>query len=435
LLVTALVLPATSARRAFRLDIAGAVLLAAASACLVFLTSWGGTKYDWGSWQILGLGAGLAVTVAGFVIAERYAPEPIIPLHLFKDLTFTLSALIAIAAGFGMFGAIAFLPTFLQMVDNVSATASGLLMLPLMGGLLVASIVSGQIVSATGRYKVFLLMGTAIGALGMGLLSLMSATSTQFENGIYMAVTGVGLGLVMSVMVTSVQNAAPRADLGAATSTNNFFRQIGASVGTSVVGAIFTTRLTSALPSGAALHIPSANSITPAMVHSLPAALQAAFVHAYAAALPPIFLYLVPLFAAAFVLAWFVKEIPLRGGSQPVVEVAPAATRPALPVVTITAADPAAARRVAEGVAAQLNVPLLDVAAGPSALTGALERMLHENEAARKTVVGLVTRLAAGDGEREDLHRALYDVATSSGAVILDHAEARYPESLNVRVA
>lgn len=318
LAVTALVLPGATARRHFHLDVAGSAFLAAASACLVFLTSWGGTTYDWTSWQIIGLGVGCAAATACFLVVERHASEPVIPLRLFGDSTFTITGLIAFAAGFGMFGVMAFVPTFLQMVDNVSATASGLLMLPLIGGMLVSSIVCSRVMAATGRYKVFVVLGTAILAVGMGLLSLMRIDSTPLQNGIYMAVVGLGMGLVMPVLITAVQNAAPRPDLGVATSTNNFLRQIGATLGTAVVGSIFVNRLTSRLasdlPQGAGIHITNINAITPALVHSLPGPVRDGFIHAYASALPPIFLYLVPLLAAAFVLAWFLKEVPLRGG-------------------------------------------------------------------------------------------------------------------------
>lgn len=321
LAVTALVLPRTAVRRQFTLDIAGSLLLAGASACLVFLTSWGGTRYDWGSWQIIGLGLGCVVAAACFLVAEHFATEPLIPLRLFRDSTFTLSGLIAFAAGFGLFGVIAFIPTFLQMVDNVSATESGLLMLPLIVGMLASSMVSGRVVSNTGRYKVLLVVGTAIVTIGVGLLSLMSADSTRLQNGVYMAVVGLGVGLVMPILVTAVQNVAPPRDLGVATSTNNFLRQIGGTLGTAVVGSIFVNRLTSRLatelPHGAGIHVTNVNAITPAAVHSLPGPLRDGFIHAYASALPPIFLYLVPLLAAAFVLAWFLKEVPLRGGPAP----------------------------------------------------------------------------------------------------------------------
>jgi EmrB/QacA subfamily drug resistance transporter len=322
LLVAWLTLESPRARPQFRLDLLGSVLIAAAAACLVFLTSWGGTKYDWGSWQIIGLGAGFAVAAVSFVLAERRASEPVVPLRLFKDRTFTLAGLVALAAGFCMFGTIAFLPTFLQIVDGVSATQSGLLMLPLIGGLLVSSIGSGRLVSATGHYKVFMVAGTAIGAVGMALLSFMGADSTWVWNGLAMAVTGFGMGLVLPLLTTAVQNAAPRHDLGTATSTNTFFRQIGGSLGTAVVGTIFTTRLTSALasdlPRGVSLPVPNINAITPALVHGLPPALRDVFVHAYATALPPIFLYLAPVLVAAFVVTWFLKDIPLRSGPAPV---------------------------------------------------------------------------------------------------------------------
>jgi EmrB/QacA subfamily drug resistance transporter len=311
LLVIAFALPAAPRPRAFRFDILGAVLLATATACFVLLTNWGATTYGSISWPILALIAGLASAAIGFVVAERRAAEPIIPLRLFRDSTFTLLILIALIAGFVTFGSIAFLPTFLQMVDAVSATMSGLLTLPLMGGIIVANTVTGLIMSASGRYRMFLMLGAVLGATGLGLLSRMSASTSALENGAFMAVLGVGLGMLMSVLVPLVQNTAPPEDLGVATSSNSFFRQAGAAVGTSVVGAIFTRRVIDALPDGAGPRIPNIQAITPAVVRGLPPPLRDAFVHAYATALPPIFLYLVPLLALALVLAWFVKDPPL----------------------------------------------------------------------------------------------------------------------------
>ncbi|HEX4216399.1 MAG TPA: MDR family MFS transporter [Candidatus Dormibacteraeota bacterium] len=426
--VTVVALPATGRVRGLSLDVVGAALLAAGSACLIFLTSWAGTKYDWGSWQILSLGAGFVVATILFVIAETRAAEPIIPLRLFRESTITLSAAIGLAIGFCMFGAVAFIPTFLQMVDGVSATVSGLLMLPLMGGVMVAATVAGRIVSSTGRYKVFFILGGVATAAGVGLLSLMSADSTRLENGIFMAVTGVGLGLVMSVMTTAVQNVAPRRDLGAATSTVNFFRQIGASLGTAVVGTLFTTRLTSNLaadlPRGASLHVSSISAITPAVVHHLPAVLRADFIHAYATALPPIFLYLVPIAAVAFVLAWFLREVPLRGGPATETAPAPAVADPTVrPLITVAAQGTPASRAVAAETSARLELPLLDLSAGPEALTAALRATLSGNPEAVSGIAGLVAEAAAGIVPH-GLSDRILGLVTGSGGVVLDPRRA-----------
>jgi EmrB/QacA subfamily drug resistance transporter len=299
-----------------KFDILGMALLAAASACIVFFSVWGGTKYSWHSREIIGLGAGFVVLTALFVLAERHAAEPVIPLHLFRSSIFNIAGLIGLAVGIAMFGAVSYIAFFLQMVDHVSATVSGLLMLPLVGGLLVSSIGSGAIVSATGRYKVFPILGTAVAAGGLYLLSRMSATSTRVENGIYMAVLGLGIGLMMQILVLVVQNAAAREDLGSATAASNYIRQIGGTVGSGIVGALFASRLTSKvahlLPPGAGAHVPNVQSLTPKELSGFPPPVQHALVTAYSYALPPIFLWLVPVLGAAFVLSFFLKEIRLR---------------------------------------------------------------------------------------------------------------------------
>jgi EmrB/QacA subfamily drug resistance transporter len=299
-----------------KLDILGMVLIAAASACIVLFSVWGGTKYKWDSAQIIGLGAGFVVLTVAFGFAEKYAAEPILPLRLFRSSIFNIAGLIGLVVGVALFGAVSYIGFFLQTVDGVSATVSGLLLLPFVGGLLVSSIASGRIVTATGRYKIFPILGTAIGTVGMGLLSRLSATSTRVENGIYMAVLGFGIGLVMQILVLVVQNAAPREDLGSATAANNYFRQIGGTVGSGIVGAAFTSRLTSKiahlLPPGSAAHLPNVQALTPKELDALPTAIHSALVTAYAYALPPIFLALVPLLAAAFVLSFFLKEKKLR---------------------------------------------------------------------------------------------------------------------------
>ena len=250
-----------------RLDIPGMLLLAAASACIVLFSVWGGTTYGWHSPVIIGLGAGFVVLAALFLLAERHAAEPIIPLHLFRSRIFNIAGLIGLVVGVALFGAVSYLGFFLQTVDHVSATVSGLLMLPFVGGLLVSSIASGRIVSATGRYKLFPIAGTAIATAGMGLLSRLSTTSTRVENGIYMAVLGFGIGLVMQILVLVVQNAAAPRDLGAATAANNYFRQIGGTVGSGIVGALFASRLTSKishlLPPGSGARLPNVQALTP----------------------------------------------------------------------------------------------------------------------------------------------------------------------------
>ncbi|MFJ7624860.1 MFS transporter [Streptomyces sp. NPDC097595] len=316
-----------------RLDILGAALLAAASTCLVLLTSWGGTEYAWGSGTILGLAAGAAGTTLLFVLVERRAAEPIIPLRLFRDSIFNVTALVGAVVGVALFGAASYLPSFLQMVDGATATESGLLMLPMMGGVVGASVISGQLISRTGRYRVYPIAGSAISALGMYLLSRLETDTPRFEYSIAQAVLGLGIGMIMPVLVLAVQNSVRPADLGTATSANNYFRQIGGSVGAAVFGTLFAGRLADALavrlPSGADL--PDPESISPQLVHTMEPALRDAYIQAYADAMPRIFLYLVPVLVLGLFFAFFLKEKPLVSHS-PETTAGPEATTEYTPI-------------------------------------------------------------------------------------------------------
>ncbi|NHI05657.1 efflux protein [Streptomyces sp. KO7888] len=322
--VVAVVLKLPRPRVKARLDVLGALLLAAASTCLVLLTSWGGTEYDWGSRTILGLAAGAVGSTLLFVVAERFAPEPLIPLRLFRDSVFNVTALVGLVVGVALFGAASYLPTFLQMVDGASATESGLLMLPMMGGVVVASIVSGQLISRTGHYRSHPILGSALSVVGMWLLSRLDIDTPRLHYSIWMAVLGAGIGMVMPVLVLAVQNSVRPTDLGTATSANNYFRQIGGSVGAAVFGTLFAGRLTDALadrvPADAGAGLPDAEAITPQLVHSLPPALRDAYIGAYADAMPRIFLYLVPVLVLGLLIALFLKEKPLVSHNAPVTE-------------------------------------------------------------------------------------------------------------------
>ncbi|MFJ8079727.1 MFS transporter [Streptomyces sp. NPDC096205] len=304
-------LPKPSARPRF--DVLGTLLLAAASTCLVLLTSWGGTEYAWDSQVVLGLGAGALAATVLFLLAEHFAAEPLIPLRLFRDSVFNVTGLVGLVVGIALFGAASYLPTFLQMVDGASATESGLLMLPMMGGIVGASIVSGQLISHTGRYKLWPVLGSALSVLGMWLLSRLETDTPRLQYSIWMAVLGAGIGMVMPVLILAVQNSVRPADLGTATSANNYFRQIGGSVGAAVFGTLFADRLADALrrelPTGGGL--PDPESVTPQAVHSLPPELRDAYIRAYADAMPRIFLYLVPVLALGLLIAFFLKERPL----------------------------------------------------------------------------------------------------------------------------
>ncbi|WPO70292.1 MULTISPECIES: MFS transporter [unclassified Streptomyces] len=309
----ALKLPKPTARA--RLDVLGALLLAAASTCLVLLTSWGGTQYAWDDRLILGLGAGAVVTSLLFLVAERFAAEPIIPLRLFRDSVFNLTSLVGMVVGIALFGAASYLPTFLQMVDGASATESGLLMLPMMAGVVGASIVSGQLISHTGRYKIYPVLGGALSVVGMWFLSRLETDTSRLAYSVWMAILGAGIGLVMPVLILAVQNTVRPGDLGTATSAHNYFRQIGGSVGAAVFGTLFADRLAAALadrlPAGSDKDLPDPESLTPQLVHALPTPLREGYIQAYADAMPRIFLYLVPVLVLGMLLAFFLKETPL----------------------------------------------------------------------------------------------------------------------------
>ncbi|MCX4596447.1 MFS transporter [Streptomyces sp. NBC_01549] len=326
-------LPRPTARG--RVDVLGVLLLAAASTCLVLLTSWGGTEYAWGSRVIMGLGAGALVATVLFFVAERFATEPLIPPRLFRDGVFNITALVGLVIGVALFGAASYLPTFLQMVDGASATESGLLMLPMMGGIVGASVVCGQLISRTGRYKIYPVLGSALSALGMWLLSRLEVDTPRLQYSIWMAVLGAGIGMVMPVLVLAVQNSVRPADLGTATSANNYFRQIGGSVGAAIFGTLFAHRLSDALadrlPAHTGTGLPDPDSITPQLVHSLPGALRDDYIRAYADAMPRIFLYLVPVLVLGLLIACFLKEKPLVSHNAPTADPATAPVNAPIP--------------------------------------------------------------------------------------------------------
>lgn len=330
LVVIALVLKLPRPSRRARLDVAGALLLAAFSTCLVLLTSWGGTEYAWNSRVVLGLGAGALGTAVLFLAVEHLAAEPLIPLRLFRDSIFNVTGLIGAVVGIALFGAASYLPTFLQMADGATATESGLLMLPMMGGIVLASIVSGRLISRTGHYKVFPVLGCAAAAVGMWLLSRLQQDTPREVYSLWMGLLGLGIGLVMPVLVLAVQNSVRPADLGTATSTNNYFRQIGGSVGAALFGTLFADRLArrlgERLPKSARL--PDPESITPRLVHALPASLRDSYIAAYAHAMPGIFFYLVPVLVLGLVLAFFLKEKPLVSHASPAPQASPTPQAP-----------------------------------------------------------------------------------------------------------
>ncbi|MFJ5994108.1 DHA2 family efflux MFS transporter permease subunit [Streptomyces sp. NPDC092370] len=316
-IATVLHIPRTARRHV--IDYLGTFLIAAVATCLVLVASLGGTTWAWGSWRIVGLAVLGVVLAFAFVAVERRAAEPVLPLKLFRVRTFTLSAVISFVVGFAMFGAMTYLPTFLQVVQGVSPTMSGVHMLPMVLGLLLASTASGQIVSRTGRWKVFPIAGTGITTLGLLLLHQLDERSSTAELSGFFFVFGLGLGLVMQVLVLIVQNAVPYEDLGVATSGATFFRSIGASFGVAVFGTVFAGRLgdqlTDAfrgarLPAGVSVDALEAD---PRGIAALPPGLRPPALHAYAVSITDVFLYAAPVALLGFVLAWFLKEDRLRG--------------------------------------------------------------------------------------------------------------------------
>jgi EmrB/QacA subfamily drug resistance transporter len=309
LIVTSAVLPATRYRYQVHIDWAGIALLSGAISALVLLTTWGGVEFAWGSGVIIGLALLTAVLLVAFVAVERRATEPALPLRLFRLPTFRIAAVVSLIVGIAMYGTITYLPTFLQVANGASASNSGLLIVPVMAGLLSASITSGQIITRTGRYRVFPMLGMAVASLGLFLLSTLDVGSSRWESGSYMFVLGAGIGLVMQVMVLATQNEAPIADLGVATSTVTFFRTIGGSIGVSMFGAVFAGRLTHLLGSA----VPE--NLTPAAINQLPPEQRAQTASAFADAITTVFLWAVPLVLVGWVLTWFLKEKTLRTSS------------------------------------------------------------------------------------------------------------------------
>ena len=317
LVTLAVALPRVRERRQHRIDYLGTVLLGVCLASLVLLTTLGGTTYAWDSGFIIGLGAVAVAALTAFVLVERRVPEPVLPPELFRNRVFLVTSLMSFVVGFALFGALTYLPLFQQIVRGLSPTASGLQLVPLMAGLLTSSIGSGQLISRTGRYKVFPIIGTAISAIGLFLLSGLDPQTGSFEAAAYMLVLGVGLGFVMQVLILAVQNAVPYGQLGIATSSATLFRSIGGSLGTAILGAIFSNRLAhelaSLLPVGASAAANlSSGELNPAQVSSLPPAIHDPFVHAFTDSLSTVFLIATAVVTVAFVLAWTLEERPLR---------------------------------------------------------------------------------------------------------------------------
>jgi len=316
LIVVASQVPGTLSRIHHTIDYLGTAVLSLAATAFILLTSLGGTTYAWDSAPIWILGAAGVVAVGVFVVVERRAAEPVLPLHLFKLRAFWVTSVVGFIVGFAMFGAITYLPAFFQVVRGISPTLSGLQLLPLMAGLLIVSIGSGQIISRTGKYRFWPIAGTAFMTLGLYLLSRMGVHTSSVLDSLYMLVLGMGIGGVMQVLVIIVQNAVPHGELGVATSGATFFRSIGGAFGTAIFGAIFSNVLVGnlakhlhgvSLPAGF-----SSADVTPAVLSHLATAVRQGFVTGYAESIQTVFLVAVPIAALAFAVSWLIPQVELR---------------------------------------------------------------------------------------------------------------------------
>ena len=312
--MTGIVLPTSVRHGDPKIDFLGAGVLTAMVTSIVLVTTWGGSQYAWGSPVIVGLAAVAVVLLGVLVVVERRVAEPIVPIHLFRVRTFNISTSASFIVGIALFGTVSFLPLFLQVVNGVSATDSGLLLFPQMLGLLGASIVSGQIITRTGRYKVFPLLGCALAAATMYLLSTMSSSTSQAQVTVYMVMFGVGLGLTMGTLVLSVQNVVRLDELGVATSSVSFFRSTGGAIGVAIFGALFNAMLHNRV--GAAVAVGEGSDFTPDVIRDLPPGPRADYIEAFAESLTTVFRLAVPLLLVAVVLVAFLREIPLRSSTQ-----------------------------------------------------------------------------------------------------------------------
>ncbi len=301
-------------------DWAGATVLTAWVTALILAITWGGNQYDWGSWQIVGLEVITLVGLGIFLLVERRATHPIIGLHLFRIRNFSLATAMGFVAGFAMFGAITFLPQFQQFVQGQSATSSGLLLMPMMLSAVVFSIGGGQVISRTGHYKAFPIVGTALLGIGLALFSTMGLDTPIGVTALYMVVLGAGMGCLMQTTNLIAQNSVQLRDLGSATGTSTFVRNLGGSLGVAALGAIYAHHVTTALTDAGVpgMTTQSTTSLTPAALQALPASVQAVFQTAVADGTQAIFFWSALVTILGFAAAWFIQQVPLRTSNVPV---------------------------------------------------------------------------------------------------------------------
>ncbi|HET7244842.1 MAG TPA: MDR family MFS transporter [Streptosporangiaceae bacterium] len=303
-------------RIAHKIDYAGAIALTIAATSIILMTTWGGTQYAWASVQVIGLAVLGLVSTAAFLAIEARAAEPILPLGVFRNRNFSVAIAMSFLLGLALFGALTFLPLYQQTVQHLSPTQSGLMLIPMMLGSTVTALISGQVTTKTGRYKVLPIVGAAMMTLGMYLLTGIGLHTSLVTTGIYFAVIGLGMGFLMQITTLVAQNSVAPQEMGVASSSRTFFQQIGGSIGVAAFGAVFARRLveslTAHIPSGVHMSVKGAQ-LNPATVNHLPALVRADFFVAITHAVTGVFWLVVPAAAIVFLLAWLIKEVPLRG--------------------------------------------------------------------------------------------------------------------------
>ncbi len=316
LVYLAAVLHVPAKKVSHKIDYLGGTLLAVAAVAVILLATFGGTEYAWSSVQIIGLGLLAVAATVAFLITETRAVEPILPLHVFRNRNFSVTMVLTFFTGLAMFGAMTFLPLYQQTVQGASAVVSGLMLTPMMVGATVTSILSGQVTTRTGRYKLFPVLGGAIMAAGMFLLTRLGVDTSRLTSGLYYVVLGLGMGFLMQMVSLIAQNSVEPRDMGVASSARMFFQQIGGSLGVSAFGAIFASRLTASLRTavGSGVHInASGGQLDPTLVNKLPAPVRHDVFYAIAHAVQGVFFWAAPSALLIFVLALLLKEVPLRG--------------------------------------------------------------------------------------------------------------------------
>jgi EmrB/QacA subfamily drug resistance transporter len=312
-LIVVMKLPAR--RQEHRIDYTGGILLGVVATAIILLATWGGTEYGWTSWEIIGLLVIALAALASFLAVEQRAAEPMLPLHVFKNRNFSVTMMLTFLVGLGLFGAMTFLPFYQQTVQGASPTVSGLLMTPLMVGSALTSILAGVLTSKTGKYRLFPIVGGAVMTVGMFLLTRLSVDTTRWQTSIDFLILGLGMGCLMQMVSLIAQNSVELKDIGVATSARMFFQQMGGSLGVAAFGAVFASKLNSVMAAaggaGSKFHV--TGTFDPAQVSSLPRAVQEIVFRAVAHGEQAVFTWVLPASVVVFVLALFIKQVPLRG--------------------------------------------------------------------------------------------------------------------------